>query len=67
MPERCSKCLLPHDTVLRDDVRLSTYDVLVRCEACSHIIIYRSGGHPLPSETEVAAAMQSVGESNVRS
>lgn len=49
----CPVCKMPYDTLVRDEARLSVYQVLTRCAACSHIIVYRSSGMPEPSEGQI--------------
>lgn len=49
----CGTCHLPLDSLVRDEARLSVYQVLHRCAECSHIIVYRSTGLSEPSETEI--------------
>lgn len=53
----CDTCKMPLDTLVRDEVRLSHYQVLVRCQRCSHIVIYRSSGKPFPGALEEARAV----------
>lgn len=48
---------MPLDTLVRDEVRLSWYQVLVRCPRCSHIVIYRSSGKPFPRALDEARAV----------